>query len=146
MSTFYTYGKLSQHLLQGEIDILNDTIKCMLLTSTASIDQDTNDVISDISSSEVTETGTNYVTGGNTVSDITISYSASINRTTIDCTDITWTTATIDAVASAIYVVGAQATNSYCIGYNDFGATKSCENSTFTVQIDSDGLFTMTND
>ena len=47
MSTFYTYGKLPQHLLQAEIDILNDTVKCMLLNSTASIDQDTNDITHD---------------------------------------------------------------------------------------------------
>ena len=145
MSTFYTYGKLSQHLLQGEIDILNDTIKCMLLTSTSSVEQDTNDVISDLSASEVTESGTNYVSGGNTVSNITISYSASINQTIVTCDNISWLTASIDAVCAIVYVEGAQQTNSYCIGYNDFGVTKSCENGELTIVID-DGLFSMTND
>lgn len=145
MSTFYTYGLAAQHLLQGEIDILTDTLKCLLLSSTASIDQDTNEVISDVSASEVT--GTNYNTGGTTVSSVTIDYTAGTNVTKVDCDDITWNTATItDAKGAVIYIDGAQPTNSYLIGYTDFGSAKSSDGGDFTLQIDTDGLFTLTND
>lgn len=76
----FKYGKCYANLLGGEVsgdtfavDFLSDTIKCLLMTNTYSVNLDTHETKSDITN-EVS--GTNYTAGGTTLGSKTITYTA----------------------------------------------------------------------
>lgn len=58
------YHNLSKALMDGDIDLANDTIKVMLLTSSYTPDLD-HDFVDDVSANEVS--GTGYTAGGATL-------------------------------------------------------------------------------
>lgn len=78
-STFQ-YGKCIANLLGGEasgdafaVDFISDTIKCLLMTNTYSVNLDTHETKADLTN-EVT--GTGYSAGGTTLASKTIVYTA----------------------------------------------------------------------
>ena len=124
----------------GILDWANDTIKCALVTSLASYDQDTTDYWNDLSGSEVAN-GNGYTTGGVTLTSKSVSYDAATNRNRFRATIPAWTAtgAGFSAVGAVIYkdTAGASTTDPIlCV--IDFGGTQTANNGgTFTITADA---------
>ena len=126
-----------------EIDLLSDTIKVALVTSSYTPNQDTHDYFSDITN-EVS--GTGYTAGGATLASKTYTSNTTTNVWTFDAADVTWSSATITNARYAIIydaTPGTAATNPL-IAYIDFGSDKSSSGGDFVIQWNANGIFTDT--
>lgn len=134
------FGQFVDHLAQKRIDLDSDTIKVMLLTSSATPNQDTWDFKDDVTN-EVT--GTGYTATGATLGSVTWGYTSGTNTWKFDAADTSWTTATITARYAVIYdsTPASDATRPL-IGYVDFGADVSSTAATFQITWDANGIFT----
>lgn len=146
MAVSCNWFKLGQkHIANG--DVLwkaagGSTVKCALLTDSATIAQDTNEVWSDLSANEVS--GTGYSAGG---ASLTLSDPASgtgDHQIKLDATDAQWTiTGTLAAAAQYAIVYGGA--SSHLLGWVDFDTTPlNPTNSTMTITWDSNGILTLT--
>jgi len=140
------YSKFPENALGGNnagdapIDYLSDTIKCALLTSSYTPNQNTHEFWSDVSAQEVS--GTNYTAGGTALGSKTLS--ASGTTTTLDAADPSWANSTITARYAVFYKDTGTASTSPLIAYADFGSNISSTNGTFTVVLNASGLATIT--
>ena len=85
---------------------------------------------------EVGTSGTNYSTGGNTLTSQAVASSTAV--ASVDFADTEWTSATITAAYGAIYnssTVDGTA-NRLCVAL-DFGGSKTCTNGTFKITFPS---------
>lgn len=124
----------------NRIDWVNDTIKIAILSSSATINQDTNQYWSDLVANEIT--GTGYTAGGITLASKTLTYDAASNTVRMKAADVTWTTVTFTNGRYAI-VYKSTGTNStsHLMGYIDFGANQSPAGVDFTISFDpTDGV------
>jgi hypothetical protein len=119
------------------VDMVNDTIKCALLTSSHSPDKDSN-TWSQISSNEVS--GTGYSAGGATLADKAVTQNDTTDKAVFDATDVTWSSSTITARYAVLYDTTVSDNLICCI---DFGANYSSTNGNFTIQFDSAGVLTL---
>jgi len=111
------------------VNLLNDSIKVMLLADTYTPDQDNHKFVSDVQDHEIT--GEGYTAGGKALLNKTLTYDPDNNYTIFDADDVSWTNATITARYAVIYAdVG---TSKPLIGYIDFGQNKSTENGEFMI-------------
>lgn len=114
-------------LLQGVHDFTastGDTFKIALYTNSASFDASTTAYTT---SNEVT--GTGYVAGGETLTNVTPTSSGT--TAFIDFDDVTWSTATITARGALIY--NSTAAGNPAVAVLDFGADKTSTAGDFTV-------------
>lgn len=125
----------------GGIDLDTDTIKCALVSSSYTPDQDAHDFFDDITN-EVT--GTGYSAGGATLGSKTVTQSNSTNSVTFDAADATWASSTITARYAVIYKSTGTAATSPLICLIDFGSNISSSDSTFTVAFSADGILKLT--
>lgn len=135
------YGQFLKLALSTKpVDLVNNTIKVMLCTSSYTPNQDTHTTKADVTN-EVS--GTGYTAGGATLSNKTLTYNSTTNTTTFDADDVTWTNSTITARYAVIYVdIGSTDSDKPLVGYVDFGEDKSSSNADFTIQWASDGICT----
>src|SRR5512139_1989522 len=125
------------------IDFLSDTIKVLLCTSTYTPAQDTHVFHSDITN-EVAN-GNGYTTGGATLANKTLGYTAGTNVIKFDADDVSWTSSTITARYAVIYDdTPATSGTKPLLGYVDFGADQSTSNGTFTITWSADGILKIT--
>ncbi|RPJ79861.1 MAG: hypothetical protein EHM20_00280 [Alphaproteobacteria bacterium] len=138
------YGNFVKHLLDKKIDFDTDTIKMALCTSSYSVDQDAHDFFDDITN-EVSNSGTNYTSGGNTISNCSITYTGATNICKIDGDDVTFSAVTLTARYAIIYdsSPGTAGTNPL-IAYIDFGADASPNGVDLIISFNSDGIGTFT--
>lgn len=122
------------------IDILSDTIKVALTSSSYTVAQTTHDFFDDVTN-ELTTTG-GYTAGGATLASPTNTFSSLV--TTFDAADTSWTSATFTARISPIYKSTGTASTSPLVGYVDFGADQSVSSGTFTIQWNASGIYTIT--
>jgi hypothetical protein len=139
------YGLFFSSLANKEIDWNTDTIKCMLTTNTYTPDQDTHQYKSSVTN-EVT--GTNYVAGGATLANPTITYTAGTNVLKLDADDASWATSTITLPASGSAIVydsspGADASRPL-VCYQTTDAQVASTAGTFTVAWHADGIVAIT--
>lgn len=139
--TGYVYGLAMQSILNKEIDFDTDTVKVMLATSSYTPAQDTHRYASSLTGFEIT--GTGYTAGGATLASKTVTYDTATNTLTLDCADPQWTNATITARYAIFYVSTGTASTSPLICYWDLGQDESVYGDTFTLQIPSAGLLTL---
>lgn len=123
---------------EGPMDILSDTLKVMLTTSTNSISQTADTVKADVTD-EVT--GTGYTAGGATLG--TKTYAVSSLTTTFDAADTTWTTSTITAAQAHIYDDTPTSPADPLISYQDFGGNQSTTGTTFQITWNASGIFSI---
>lgn len=142
------YGKLFANAFGGEtagesvaIDILSDTIKVMLCTSTYSPNQDTHEFKSDVTN-EIS--GTGYTAGGSSLANKTLTYTGATNKTTFDADDTTWSSATLTARYAVIYKDTGTGSTSPLIAYIDFVSDQTSTNGNFTIQWNASGIFEIT--
>ncbi len=124
-------NSFKQELLGGVHDLDTDTIKIALIkdTPTGTYGAGTTNY-SNVTVNSDEATGTNYVTGGNTLSSAVISLDGS--TAIVDFADTTWASATVSADGCIIY--NASQGNA-AIAVIDFGGTKTSTNGDFTIQL-----------
>ena len=115
-----------QDLMSPGSNLETATIKCALYDNTATLNQNTTVYIT---ANEISDSGTNYVTGGETLTNVAIT----VDGTTaiFDADNVTWANATISAQAALLY--NANNSNS-AIAVLDFGGVKTSTNGTFELQ------------
>ena len=136
------YANFLHLLLENKLggDILSQTIKVALCTSSYTPSQANHDYFDDITN-EVAN-GNGYTTGGATLGTKTCAVASLV--TTFDAADTSWTASTITARYAIIYYASGTAATSLLIGYVDFGADQSSSNGTFQITWNASGIFTLT--
>ncbi len=135
------YNSFKADVSNALIDLTDDTIKILLVTSAYTPDIDTHTRRSFISN-EVS--GTGYTAGGNTLSGKSVTQDNANDRMVFDATDSEWTSSTITARGAVIYKDTGVAANDNLICYLDFVTDQSSSNGTFTVQFNASGILTLT--
>ena len=120
-------GGLSR-VMQKEIDLVDDTLKIALYSSSATITRTTASYTG--LANEIT--GTGYTAGGATLSNVTIATDSTGNRVWLDCDDVVWDNATFTARYAIVY--DDTVATKPIIAYYDFGSNQSPSASRFTVQ------------
>jgi len=133
------YNEFKGDILKKVHDLVNDTVKVALLTSSAAFDAD-NDNWADISSNEVS--GTGYTAGGAALGSKTVTVDNTNDRASWDGADVTWPTSTITARFAAVY--DDTHANDRLICLFDFGSNQSSSNGDFTIQWHANGLILLT--
>ena len=115
-----------QDLMSPGGNLESQTLKCALYDNTATLNENTTAYIT---ANEISDSGTNYVIGGETLTNVTIT----VDGTTaiFDADNVSWANATISAQAALIY--NANNSNS-AIAVLDFGGVKTSTNGTFELQ------------
>ena len=115
-----------QDLMSPGGNLAAQSIKCALYTNAATLNATT---AAYAVGNEVSNSGTNYTTGGNTLTNVAIS----VDGTTaiFDADNVTFANATISAQAALSY--NANNANS-AIAVLDFGGVKTSTNGTFELQ------------
>jgi len=108
----------------GNLEAL--TLKCALYDNTATLNQNTTAYIT---ANEISDSGTNYTTGGQVLTNVAISTDGT--TAIFDCDNVSFANATISAQAALIY--NANNSNS-SIAVLDFGGVKTSTNGTFELQ------------
>lgn len=130
-------SSFKEQLLNGVHDFSTDTFKLALYTSLATLDSTTtvytapaNPAANPTSTNEVTQTGTNYTAGGNTLTGVTVTLSGT--TAFVDFDDTTWTLATITARGALIY---NSSKADKAVAVLNFGADKTSTSGSFTIQM-----------
>jgi|TARA_B100001094_G_scaffold310647_1_gene345455 hypothetical protein len=115
-----------QDLMSPGGNLEAQTLKCALYTNAATLNATTSIYIT---ANEVSDSNTNYTTGGNALTNVAIS----VDGTTaiFDADNVTFPNATISAQAALLY--NANNANS-AIAVLDFGGVKTSTNGTFELQ------------
>jgi hypothetical protein len=116
-------NSFKEQVLEGEHDLLTDTIKIALYTSAATLDASTT-----VYSTSDEVVGAGYVAGGNTLSGAAVSLDGT--AAIVDFSDTTWSAATITARGALIY---NNSKGDKAIAVLDFGSDKSSSAGDFTV-------------
>jgi hypothetical protein len=124
-------NSFKQELLGGVHDLDTDTIKIALIKDTpvGTYGAATTNY-SNVTVNSDEATGTNYTTGGNTLTSPVIALDGS--TATVDFADTTWSSATVSADGCIIY--NASQSNA-AIAVIDFGGTKTSTNGDFTIEL-----------
>jgi len=130
------YNNAKEALLNADIDLTSDTIKCML-TSGHTVDIDNDAYYSDVSSDEVS--GTGYTAGGATLANKSVTQDDTNDKAVFDADDVTWSSSTITADGAILYKDTGNGSTSPVIAYFPFTSASS-SNSDFTVQWSSSGI------
>lgn len=115
-----------QDLMSPGGNLESQTLKCALYDNTATLNQNTTAYTT---ANEISSSGTNYTTGGETLTNVTISTDGT--TAIFDADNVSWANATISAQAALIY--NANNSNS-SIAVLDFGGVKTSTNGTFELQ------------
>jgi hypothetical protein len=118
------------------LDLDNDTLKIMLVTSGYTPDFGVDDFKADVSNEVV---GTGYTAGGETLTSVTLTQAA--GTITFDAADVTWTSSTITARGAVIY--DDTIVNDPLICYIDFGSDQSSSSGDFLLSFNASGVFTL---
>ena len=143
--TAYIFSNFPKNLMKGKFGDLSNAgvvVKCLLMTSSASISQENWETLTDVNTDGHEVSGTGYSAGGAEATTKTATESTKV--TTFDADNVTWSSSTITARYSVLYLSTGTAGTSYLIGYADFDADKSSSSGDFTVQWDASGILTLT--
>lgn len=137
------YGKALIAWANKEVDLLDDSIKVALTTSSYSPAQDTDDYFDDVTN-EVS--GTNYTAGGAAIANDTLTYTAGTNVLKYDGDDVSWASSTISGARVAVIYDSTPGADSSrpVIGYCVFDGDVSTSAGTLSIAWDSAGILTAT--
>ena len=131
------YNSFKNAIMGGGINLSADTVKVALVSAyTPDIDNDT--TYADITGEVIGSTG--YTTGGETLTNLSLTQDNTDNEGVWDADDVTWTTSTITASAAVIYDTTY---SNQLICFIDFGSSKSSSSSNFTIQWNSEGILNL---
>lgn len=150
MATAKMFGQYLMKVLNNESKIPASgatNLYVMLLTSaqaTALTDGTAQDSWAYKNSITSEVSGTGYTATGKQLQSVTCAYTAGTNTITVDAADVTWSTSTITARFAVIYDnTGASDANRCLIAWVDFGGNVSSSAGDFTLQWDTNGIFTI---
>lgn len=129
--TAHMYGKALNAIATKNINLASDTIKAMLVTSSYTPNQATDQYASTPGFYEIT--GTGYTVGGAALSSVTLADTG--NVFTMSAANTTWATATFATAAAVLYdtSVGSGYGTYPLLGYVLFGGTQSPAGITFAI-------------
>jgi hypothetical protein len=136
------YGQAILNAFKGLIDFENDTIKVALCTSSYSVDQDAHDFFDDITNELAASGG--YTSGGETIANCSLTYTAGTNVIKLDGDDVTWSAFTNTFRYAVIYKSTGTASTSPLICYVDFGEDVGATGTDYTIEWNADGIATST--
>jgi len=131
------YNAYKKGLLDGSIDLANDTIKCALVTSAYIVDVDTHVFFSAITGEVV---GSGYAAGGSTLTTPVNSQDDTDDEGVFDADDVVFSASTITARAAVLYKDTGVASTSPLIAYIDFGSDLSSTADDFTIAWNAEGI------
>lgn len=131
------YNGYKAAVAAASINLVSDTIKVLLVTSSYTPDQDLDVYLSDIDNEVV---GTGYVAGGEALTTKELSLDLVNNRAKFTADNVTWDTATITARGAILYKDTGVAGTSTLITYKDFGENKMSTGGDFTIEWDATGI------
>ncbi len=135
------FNSFKRDIANGSINLLSDTIRVMLVTSSYTPNQDTHTKRSDVTN-EVS--GTGYTSGGAALANKTVTANNTSNAGVFDADDVVWSTATITARAAVIYKSrGGLASADELIAYIDFGSDVTSTAADFTLPWSATGILTL---
>ena len=119
MAVTATVSNKIKYLLLKALE--EDTLKCCLMNTTFTFDEDAHHYYSDISSDELAD-GNGYTTGGQTLTGVTITENDSADRADLSCNNPTWTASggSVGATGAAI-VYDDTLSGKPILGCIDFG-------------------------
>lgn len=129
------YNRFRAGMIKGDFDLENDDIKVALMDDNHSFSEDDN-TWSDVSANEIS--GTNYDSGGKSLSNKSVTQNDTDNKGEFDADDITWSDATFSAYHAVIY--DDTNSNDELIASLDFGSEISVSDGDFTIEWDSEGI------
>jgi hypothetical protein len=132
------YNSFKKKIMDGSIDLDNDTIKVMLVSSSYTPDQDSHNFINDVSSYEIS--GAGYTAGGAVLANKSVTQDNTNDCGVFDADDVVWTSSTITARGAVLYKDTGNPSTSPLICYIDFGSDKSSSGANFTIQWSSSGI------
>ena len=125
----------------GQFNLLGETLKVALLTSSYTPDIDAHDYFDDLTN-EVSDPG--YSAGGATLGGKTLTLDTTDDEAVLDATDLTWASSSITARFAVLYRNTGTPATSDLIGYWDFGSDKVSSNGDFTLQWNTEGVLNHT--
>lgn len=125
------YNRFKADLMNGVLDLVNDTINGALLDSNHSFTA-TDNTWSDVSANEIS--GTGYTAGGQALANKSVTQGS---PTYWDADDLVWDG---DATFDADHLVLYQSSTGDLICSFDFGGTESVSGGTFTVEFNTSGI------
>lgn len=134
------YNSFKKQLLNGGINFGTSNINVMLVTSSYTPNQDTDDFQDDVSDEVV---GVGYVSGGTTLSGGTVTQDNTDNEAVYDANDVTWGTSTITARGAVLYKNTGVGSTSPLIAYLDFGSDQTSSSGNFTIQWNAEGIINL---
>jgi len=127
----FVYNSFYEDLGKGDIDLLVDTFRLILVTSSYTPNKDTHTRADDVTN-EVAN-GNGYTTGGKTIVP-TVTVDTANDTITYTFPATSWTSSTITAAGAVLKKVrGGAASADELVFYNDFGGNVSTTNATFAV-------------
>jgi hypothetical protein len=129
------YTSFKRDTLNDDVNLLTDTIKVMLVTSSytpSASHSDRSDITNEVS-------GPGYTAGGETLTTKSVSISGTEARFFAD--NVTWEEATITARGAVIYKSrGGSAADDELVGYVDFVTDQESTNGDFTINWNASGV------
>lgn len=143
--TAHAYTKLALSLGTKKVDFTADTFKVMLLSAyTVGTTQDTAQFVADVLAVGTEASGTGYTAGGLTIPSTSFTESGHVYTFGSSGT-LQWSGSTITASYALFYdsTPGSNSTNPV-LGYWDFGGSQSSSSGTFTLNLTSNAIATIT--
>ena len=132
------YNSFKEYMADGTIDMDGDSFKIALLDN-GHTPAATHSVWADVSADEIS--GDGYTTGGQALTSVVWDRTAGTVK--FDAANPQWTGATFTARYAVIYDDTPESPADPLVCLIDFGADKTVENNTFTVQFHEDGILTL---
>lgn len=123
--------------MKKTVDMVNDTIKIMLLNSSHAFNAD-HDEKADVVANEIS--GTGYTAGGATLASKTVTVDNTDDEGVFDAADASWTTASFTANHAVIYDDTLTSPADMVIASIDFGGAQQVTSGTFTIQWATEGI------
>jgi hypothetical protein len=131
------YNSFKRDLMLGDIDLAEDTIRLMLVTSSYTPNIDTQTNRSQITGEVV---GTGYTSGGANLANKSVTISQSTDEAVFDANNVTFSNATITAMGAVIYKSTGSPDTDNLICYLDFGQNVTSTGGDFVVAFSNDGI------
>jgi len=131
------YNSFKKQIMNGDIDLDNDSIKVMLVYQAYTPNADTHNEITDVTN-EIS--GTGYVAGGRALSGLSVSQDNGDNEGVWDAANVIWASSSLSAYGAVLYDTTAA---SALICYFDFGSYQVSSSGTFTISWNAEGIINL---
>lgn len=134
----FIYNSFKKSALDGDIDLVNDTIKLMLLDETHTPDKDAHAFIDDVSGDEVSSSG--YTAGGQALASKSTTQDNANDLAYLDAADLSWSSVSFTTRYGVLYKDTGTPSTSPLIAIFDWGADKSPSSENFSVAWSANGV------